>query len=115
MAKFALLLPHVPDRYSGLEPEAMTEIMKDYIGWVDQLAADGVFDGGYKLVDAPGKLLVARGDGAVVHDGPFAEMAEVLGGIMVINAASMEEAVAIARTNPHLVHNRRIEIRQIQD
>lgn len=115
MAKYALLLPHAPDRYKKLEPEELMDTMKDYMAWVESLTADGVYAGGYKLVDQPGKLLVAHRDGAVLHDGPFAEMAEVLGGIMIINAADMDDAVRIARTNPHLRHNKRIEIRLIQE
>ncbi len=114
MAQFLLLLPHAPDRYTGLSKEAMMEVMKDYVAWVEKLTAEGVYAGGHKLVDQPGKILVAGAGGASLHDGPFAEMTEVLGGIMVINAEDYDEAVRIARTNPHLVHNKRIEIRMIQ-
>lgn len=114
MPQFLLLLPHAPDRYAGLSKEAMMEVMKDYVAWVEKLTADGVYAGGHKLVDQPGRILVAGAGEATLHDGPFAELAEVLGGIMVINAENYDEAVRIARTNPHLIHNKRIEIRMIQ-
>ena len=114
MNKYALLLPHEPDRYAKLTQEELMDTLKDYMAWVERLTADGVYAGGYKLLDQPGKVLVANGDGATLHDGPFTEMAEVLGGIMVINAQDYDDAVRIARTNPHLVHNKRIEIRQVQ-
>ena len=114
MNQYALILPHEPDRYSKLSQEDLMDTMKDYIAWVEKLAAEGVYAGGHKLADEPGKVLVAGQGEATLHDGPFAEMAEVLGGFMVINAEDMDEAVAIARTNPHLIHNKRIEIRLIQ-
>lgn len=115
MKTFALLLPNEPDRYSGLDAERYAEIIKDYIAWVDQLTEDGVYVGGHRLTDAPGKTLVAREGGVEVFDSPFAETAEVLGGLMLIRAESLEAAVSIARTNPHLRHNRRIIIREVYD
>ncbi len=115
MNHYALLLPHVPNRYATLSETDFMDTMKDYIAWVEELTKDGTFVGGHKLADEPGKLLVAAEGGVELHDGPFAEMTEVLGGIMVIKAQDYDDAVRIAKTNPHLVHNSRIEIRRIQD
>ena len=50
-----------------------------------------------------------------VHEGPFTELAEVLGGFMIIEAADWDEAVAIAREHPHMKHNQRLEIRAIDE
>ena len=50
-----------------------------------------------------------------MHDSPFAELTEVLGGLMIIEAANYEAAVEIARTCPHLLHNRSLEVRRIDD
>ena len=115
MPQFALLLSHAPDRYRDVEPDEMAALMSDYVSWVEKLTEEGMFDGGYKLADETGKTLVATADGVHEHDGPFAEMAEVLGGIMVINARDMAHAVEIARTNPHMKHNKRLEIRLVHD
>ena len=115
MPKFALLLPHAPDRYSSLTETEVMDVIKDYVSWVDELEKKGAYAGGYKLTDDAAKTLVAGADGVTVHDGPFAELAEILGGIMVIEAADWDEAVAIARTNPHLEHNKRIELRAVHD
>ncbi len=113
MSHYALLLPHTPNRYSKLSESEFMDTMKDYIAWVEELTKDGTFVGGHKLADEPGKLLVATESGVELHDGPFAEMTEVLGGIMVIQAEDYDDAVRIARTCPHLIHNSRIEIRQV--
>ncbi|MEL7058422.1 MAG: YciI family protein [Acidobacteriota bacterium] len=113
MAQFLLLLPHEPTRYRDVPHDEMMAIIQDYVAWVEDQTERGAYVDGHKLVDSAGKLLVAGDDGAEVHDGPFAELAEVLGGMMVIEAKSLDAAVDIARDHPHLRHNRRIEIRQI--
>lgn len=114
MAKFVLLLNHPPDRYSKLsEDEAMT-IFKDYMQWMEQATRDGVCSGGYKLSAEPGKMLNAGADGIHVHDTSLAELPELLGGLMVIEAADLDAAVAIAKGHPHLVHNENLEIRRLE-
>ena len=115
MPKFALLLPHAPDRYTSLPDAEVADIISDYVAWVQDLTEKGVYAGGYKLEDKGGKVLVAGSDEPTVHDGPFAELAEVLGGMMVIEAEDWDAAVAIAKTNPHMRHNQRIEIRAVSD
>ncbi|MEL6364036.1 MAG: YciI family protein [Pseudomonadota bacterium] len=112
MAQFALLLPHAPDRYSSATEDEMMAIIKDYVAWTEKLTAEGVYKGGHKLNEA-GRTVTAGG--AEVHDGPFTEAAEILGGIMVVEARDLDHAVAIAKTNPHLKHNARIEVRPIDD
>ena len=51
---------------------------------------------------------------AKVTDGPFAEAKEVLGGYWMINARSLEEAVAWASRCP-ASENETIEVRQVQE
>jgi len=48
-----------------------------------------------------GALIRVRGGKAVVSDGPFAESKEVVGGFWIVDVASREEAIAIARRSPH--------------
>jgi hypothetical protein len=56
------------------------------------------------LVDLGGRL----GQGRVVHaaappDGPFVEIKELVGGYMIVSAASLDEAIDVARQCPGLV------------
>lgn len=114
MKTFALLLNHAPDRYTGLSEDDYMAIIKDYIAWTEKLTAEGVYVGGEKLADGPGKVLRKNGSAIEVHDTPLAELAEVLGGIMMIKATDYDAAVGIAKTCPHMVHNDGLEIREIQ-
>jgi hypothetical protein len=57
------------------------------------------------LADLGGRL----GSGRVAlpdsrADGPFVEVKELVGGYMIVSAASLDEAVQIARECPGLVH-----------
>ena len=115
MATYALLLNHAPDRYDDVTDDDFMAIVKDYIAWVEEMSAQGIYKGGHKLSTLPGKVLDAGGGDIDVHDAPFAEMAEVLGGIMLIEAVDLDAATDIARSCPHLVHNTRLEIRQVDD
>ncbi len=61
--------------------------------------------GGEEL-DDPRRVKTLRrgrqGEGVVVTDGPYIESKEILGGFVVLEAASMDEAVAIASDWPSL-------------
>lgn len=113
MPQFALLLPHAPDRYAGLNEDDYMAIIKDYIAWVEKAAADGVYQGGHKLTDSPIKTLTSGNGGVEVHDSPSTEVAEILGGVMIIEAPDLAGAVEVAREHPHLKHNTTLEIRAV--
>ena len=115
MNTYALMLNHAPDRYEGLSEDDYMEIIKDYVAWTEKMTADGVYVGGEKLADGPGRVLTRTEGGIEVHETPLAELAEVLGGFMMIKAESYDAAVEIAKTCPHMVHNTGLEVRQIHD
>lgn len=112
MPKFVLMLPHARDRYENLSESEFMEVMTDYIGWVEQMSASGKYLSGEKLNADPGRIVTNVSGSIEVHDGPFAEVAEILGGYMVISADDYDEAVEIARAHPHMKHNQTIVIRQ---
>ena len=61
-----------------------------------------------ELTDSTGKVV----GGSSVSDGPFVEAKEVVGGFMIVQAASYEEAVVIAQEMP-AGPGSRIEIREL--
>ena len=63
---------------------------------------------------AKGARVTFSGGKASVHDGPFAEAKEVLGGFWIIDVRSKDEAVAWARRCP-ASDGDVIEVRQVQE
>lgn len=56
------------------------------------------------LTDLGGRLGAGRlVTGEQAPDGPFVEVKELVGGYMIVSAASIEEAIAVARECPGLV------------
>jgi len=48
-----------------------------------------------------------------VTDGPFAESKEVVGGYLLLNVQTFDEAVAIAKTAPNAMRGTAIEVRPL--
>ena len=92
-----LLSVYQPDR-TPPAPERLEQIMRDVDAVNQEMAAAGVwvFAGG---LHAPSTATVIRppGEGLVITDGPFAESKEYLGGLTIINAADLDEALAWGR------------------
>lgn len=115
MAKFMLVLFDNPSDYASMTPQQMQELIKDYGRWADQMGKEGKLLGGEKLTEEGGKILTGKGPKAVLTDGPYAETKEVLSGYFTIKADSYDEAVAIARTCPHIVYGCSTHIRRIDE
>lgn len=87
-------------------PEQMQAMLAKWNAWKDKFK-DNIVDWGDKL--KPGGKVVA---GSAVSDGPFVEAKEIIGGFMIVSAASFEEAVVIAQEMP-TGPGSRIEIREM--
>lgn len=80
------------------EPGGFSEMGK----LAKELARGGKLRCGAPLAPvADGALIRVRGGKAIVNDGPFAESKEVVGGFWIVDVASREEAIEIARRSPH--------------
>ena len=110
MSKYALLLNHPTDRYEDIPEDEYMDIIKDYVAWVQNQVEKGVYIGGHKLQTSTGKRLTKSASGINVADAPSTEIAEILGGIMIIETDGMEAAVEVARSHLHFVHNQSLEI-----
>jgi hypothetical protein len=99
------------DKRSG--NPAFAPIMARYEAWVRGLAEGKHLVLAHKLKDQGGTRLTVRG-GEVV-DGPFVETKEAIGGVFVIEAASLEEATELTRSCPCLaLQNGYAEVRAIE-
>src|SRR5215470_17672269 len=116
MAQYLLLLHMAPNYNADLPREKMMEMTKRYMAWADGLRQKGKLAGGEKLAVGGVRLLKTKDGKAVVSDGPYAELKDVLGGYFVIEAKDQSEAEAIAKDCPHMAiaATNWIEIRPIE-
>jgi hypothetical protein len=84
----------------------MQAMMAKWNAWKEKFK-DNIVDWGDKL--EPGGRVVG---GANVSDGPFVEAKEIIGGFMIVAAASLDEAVIIAQEMP-AGPGARIEVREM--
>jgi hypothetical protein len=91
--KYMLLINHGDDLRSLPFPPALGKAIGDFMGG---LQAQGKFVDGEGLAPTNrGKRFQLGGGKMTVIDGPFAESKELVGGYMIIEAASDEEAFEI--------------------
>jgi hypothetical protein len=91
----------------SLSQEDIQNAMKQYHAWFERMSDQRKAKGGRQLAPE-GKILSGRKG---VTDGPFAESKEGIAGYWFIRAASLEEAVEIAKGDPLLEYGHTIEIR----
>lgn len=113
MPSFMLLLHQSPSKFQNLSPQDIQQIIAKYKAWREELVRGNKMRGGEKLSNDGGRHLRIQGNQVSVTDGPYSEAAEVLGGYFTIEANDYDEAVAIARTCPHLTGTQWIAVRQV--
>ncbi len=94
MKEYLILISE--DSSGELAPVESQHCMTAYGEWATALGEKHII--ARRLDDSQGKFLESRRD--PVTDGPFAEAKELLAGIILINAESIEEAEEIARACP---------------
>lgn len=108
-----LLLLSGKEWYSSLSQAEIEKAMGQFKAWFDGLAGQGKIKGGQPL-ERSGAVVSGK-NGRVVADGPFSESKEAIGGFIVLRVDTLEEAVAIAKTNPSLAYGTTIEVRPIAE
>lgn len=94
--KYVMLIIDTPE--SLAQYETNKEWFAEVGAWYEKMGASGkLAEGGHQLQPASSAKTV-RSTG--VTDGPFIETKEVVGGYSVLDVASMDEAVEIAKTWP---------------
>jgi hypothetical protein len=111
MPQYVLLLRDDPAWFADYSAEEIQKMIQKYREWRTSLQSRIV--AGHKLKDGEGHVLRKEAGQAVVTDGPFTEAKEVVGGIFVIEAASYQDMIELAKTCPHM-DNGSIEVREIE-
>ena len=95
----------------GLPEDELQRAMDDVMAWFEGLNKSGKVKGAQPL-GAEGRT-VSGANGRLVVDGPFSETKEAVGGYLLLQAGSLEEAVEIARSMPTLRYGISVEVRPI--
>jgi len=88
--------------WAALPEEERTAVVTAHRAWFAEHGAAGHIVGGEELgaVAASRTIRRRRAGEPLITDGPFVETKETLGGFILLEAASMDEALAIAATWP---------------
>ncbi len=99
------------EKLDTLSPDEMQRHMERWGHWIADMREQGVYQGGNPL-ESGGKTIA--GPNLAVHDGPFAEAKEIVGGYIIITADNLETAVDIGKNCPIFENEGRVEVRAIR-
>jgi hypothetical protein len=106
-----MLLFRGPHWDRGLSTNELQQVMNKVMAWFEGLSERGKIKGAQPL-GGQGRVISGT-DGQFVVDGPFTETKEAVGGYLVLQADSANEAVEIARSIPTLRYGVSVEVRPI--
>jgi len=110
--RYALLI-YGAEATEPIPDEAVAAEMAAYAAFSEHLVAKGAWEGGDALHPTTTATTVRVVDGrTITTDGPFAETKEALGGIYLVQAADLDEAIAFAAMIPGATHGA-VEVRPI--
>ncbi|KAB8315359.1 YciI family protein [Tolypothrix campylonemoides VB511288] len=113
--KYLMLVYTDPALMETLPPEEYDRLMRGCLEKADALRADGKLLASQQLEPAAtAKAVRVRQGRSTVLDGPFAETKEVLAGFNLLEADSLDEAVAIAQAFPWAAYGC-LEVRPVRD
>lgn len=93
-------------------PDDMQKSMQKWVAWFKELNEKDVIKDPGNPLDASGK--VVRGHTKDVHDGPYAEIKDLVNGYILIEAATIDHAVEISKGCPVLEDGGSVEVRPIR-
>jgi hypothetical protein len=95
-----------------VSPSQLQAHVEKWYRWSDHLTGQGRHNAGVALDD---RGITVRGRERVVTDGPYAESKDLVTGSMMIDAASLEDALEVARGCPTFEVGGSVEVRPVQD
>jgi len=106
-----LLLFRGPEWDKGLSPAEIQDVLDQAMTWFDGLNRRGIVRGTHALQRSG--CIVSEQRAQMVTDGPFAESKEAIGGYLLLELDSLDEAIAAAKDYPGLNRGITIEVRPI--
>jgi hypothetical protein len=108
-----MLLFRSDEWYDALSHDEIKKVISQNTAWIEKLIAQGKGKPGHALQRTG--AVVSGKNGRFVSDGPFAESKEAIGGYLILNVETLEEAIAIAGTSPNLAYGTSIEVRPVAE
>src|SRR2546430_5458626 len=104
-----MLLYRSDEWCNKLSHQELHSLMDQNKAWIEKLTAQGKAKPG-RALERTGAIVSGR-NGRFITDGPFAESKEAIGGYLVLDVETIEEAIAIAQSSPGLAYGGFTEIR----
>lgn len=113
MNEYALIMRH-EDGHKVASPEQLQAWMKQTMDWIGNIAAQNKFVSGTGLPFDDARVVMTKNSKPVVTNGPFGDIKETIGGLIVVRADNVEEAIEFAKGCPVLQgEGNSIEVRKI--
>ena len=114
--KYAMLICGDDREWTALSPDDEQDAMKQVFGWFERWQPTGkIAEGGAELQPREtAKTVRAGADGRpVLTDGPYLELKEVIGAIVMLECDDIDEAARIAATWPLAAGMSAVEVRPV--
>lgn len=101
--QYMLLINESEDAYTGEDgAKVMEATLAGHMKLIEKLSQSGIAWSGNRLREAhtATTLRYENGGEGIIHDGPFAETHEELGGYYIVEAPDLDAAIAWARMIP---------------
>jgi hypothetical protein len=113
MDEFALIMRH-EDGMKVASPEQIQSWMKQTMDWIGSISAQNKFVSGTGLPFDNARVVKNTNSKKIVTNGPFGDIKETIGGLIIVRAESIEEAVEFAKDCPVLMgEGNSLEVRKI--
>jgi hypothetical protein len=110
--QYALLI-YTEETPGAVPEDVMASELEDYNRFTEDIQARGILRAGEALHPSSAATTVRVRDGrTLTTDGPFAETKEVLGGLYLVDATDLDEAIELAARIPGARHGS-VEVRPV--
>jgi hypothetical protein len=112
--QYMFLIYEDEQAYAGAAEATLMEVVGKHMALSEEMRAAGVLLGGDGLQPTETATTITTGAGGAqtLHDGPFAETREHLGGYYLVEAPDLDAALAWARRVP-VVEGGKVEVRPV--
>lgn len=100
--------------YADADEATLSDVVAKHLALTEEMRQAGVLLGGDGLQPTPTATTVVTGSGGAktLHDGPFAETREHLGGYYLVEAPDLDAALVWAKRIP-VVDGGKVEVRPV--